>query len=78
VNTDLFRLFDRTKISGSDPLLTAVCTAYPAPPFLTIFHPPIEPAGVGPGGRLDLDGWLDFTAIRFSKLLQVVLAELYI
>jgi hypothetical protein len=28
--------FERTKINSSDPPLTAVSTAYPAPPFLTL------------------------------------------
>jgi hypothetical protein len=31
--------------------LTAVCTAYPTPPFLPVFHPPIELASWRPRGR---------------------------
>jgi hypothetical protein len=38
----LSALLHRTKISSSDPPLTAVCTAYATPSFLPFFHPPIE------------------------------------
>ena len=31
-----------TGAGGSDPPLTAVCTAYATPPLLALFHPPIE------------------------------------
>jgi hypothetical protein len=31
--------FGRTKINSFDPPLTAVCAAYPTPPFLAFFHP---------------------------------------
>jgi hypothetical protein len=58
--------------------LTAVCTAYPTPPFLPFFHPPIEQASFRPRGRLDLDRWIDFSAVCFSTLVHVIVAEIHI
>jgi hypothetical protein len=40
----------RNTINSPDPLLTAVRTAYPTPPFLPFFHPPIELPSVRPRG----------------------------
>ena len=68
----------RPKINSSDPPLTAVRTAYPTPPFLPFFHPPIEPASLRPRGYVDLDGWVDISAISFGKLLHVLVAEIHI
>jgi hypothetical protein len=51
--------------------LTTVCTAYPTPPFLALFHPPIKLASWRPGGRLDVDRWVDNSAICFGKLLDI-------
>jgi hypothetical protein len=48
-----------TKIHSSDPPLPAVCTAYETPPFLSVFHPPIELTSQRPRSCLDLDGWVD-------------------
>jgi hypothetical protein len=47
--------------------LAAVCTAYPASPFLPFFHPPIELASFRPGGRLYLHRWTDPSAIRVKR-----------
>jgi hypothetical protein len=58
--------------------LTVVCTAYPTPPFLPIFHPPIELAGCRPPGRLHLDRRINFSAICFGALLPVGVAEIHI
>jgi hypothetical protein len=58
--------------------LPSVCTAYPAPPLLPFFNPPIQLAGSRPRGRLDLDGWLDLSAISFWKLPYVVIGEVHI
>jgi hypothetical protein len=66
-----------TKINSSDPPLMAVCTAYATPPFLPFFHPPIELASGRPGGRLDVDRWVDFSAIRFGMLLDILVAEIH-
>jgi hypothetical protein len=55
----------------------AVCTAYATPPFLPFFHPPIELASGRPGGRLDVDRWVDFSAIRFGMLLDILVAEIH-
>jgi hypothetical protein len=41
----------RTKINSSDPPLTAVCATHPTPPFLALFHPPIELASLRPCGQ---------------------------
>jgi hypothetical protein len=51
------------KINSSDPPLTTVCTAYPAPPLLPFLYPPIEVTGFRPRSRLDLDRRIDFAAI---------------
>ena len=67
-----------TKINSPDPALTAVCTPYPTPPFLPIFHPPIELGSPRPHGRLHLDRWIDFSAICFGTLLHLVVAEIHI
>ena len=71
-------LFRGTKINSSDPPLTAICAAYPAPPFLPFFHPPIELASFRPRGRLHLDRRIDFSAICLGTLLHVVVAEIHI
>jgi hypothetical protein len=68
----------RTKINGSDPPLTTVCTAHPAPPLPPFSHPPIEPASCGPRGRLHLDWWVDCTAICLGTLLHLGVAEIHI
>jgi hypothetical protein len=52
--------------------LTAVCTAYPTPPFLPFFYPPIELAGFRPGSRIHLDRRIDFSTICFGTLLHLV------
>jgi hypothetical protein len=67
-----------TKISGFDPPLTAVCTAYAAPPFPPFLHPPIELSSFRPDGRLYLDRRIDNSAIRFGDLLQLIVAEVHI
>ena len=67
-----------TKINGSDPSLTAVCTAYPTPPLLPFFHPPIELASFRPRGRLHIDRRIDFSAICFGTLPHIVVAEIHI
>jgi hypothetical protein len=67
-----------TKITRFDPALTTIGTAYPAPPFLPFFHPPIELARCRPRGRLDLDRWIDFSAICFGMPLHVIVAEIHI
>jgi hypothetical protein len=66
----------RTKINSSDPPLTAVRTAYPTPPFLPFLHPPIELASLRPRGRLDLDGWVHFSAVCFGQVLQLAVGQL--
>jgi hypothetical protein len=59
------------RISRSDPPLAAISTAYPAEPFLTVFHPPIELARLRPGGRLHMHRRLDFPAICLSALARI-------
>jgi hypothetical protein len=68
----------RTKISSPDPPFMAVCTAYATPPLLPFLHPPIELASLRPRGRLHLDRRIDFSAICFGPLLQIVAAELHL
>jgi hypothetical protein len=58
--------------------LTAARTAYSTPPFLPLFHPPIKLPSSGPGGSLHLDRRIDFSAICFGDLLQVIGAEIHI
>jgi hypothetical protein len=58
--------------------LTAVRTAYPTPPLLPFFHPPIELASFRPRGRLDLDRRIDFSPICFGTMRQVGVAEIHI
>jgi hypothetical protein len=65
-----------TKINSFDPSLTAACSAYPTPQFLAIFHPPIQLASFRPHGHLDR--WIDFSAICFSMLLHVIVAEIHV
>ena len=67
-------VFGRTKINSSDPPLTAVFAAYAPPPLLPFPHPPIELACWRPRGRLHPDRWIDFSAICFGTLLQLVVA----
>jgi hypothetical protein len=62
---------DATKIDSSDPPLSTVLTAYPAPPRLALFDPPIELAARRPCGRLDLDRRIDFAAVRFTVLARI-------
>jgi hypothetical protein len=66
-----------TQITSSDPPLTAVCTAYAAPPFLAFFDPPIELAGCRPRGRLHLDRRIDLSTICFGALLHLGAAEIH-
>jgi hypothetical protein len=58
--------------------LTAVCTAYPTPPFLPFFHPPIELASMRPGGRVNLDHRVDFAAVCCGQVLHLGIAEIHI
>jgi hypothetical protein len=67
-----------TKINSFDPPLTSIRTTHATPPLLPFFHPPIELASVRPHGRLHLDRWIDFSAICFGDLLQVIVAEIYL
>jgi hypothetical protein len=57
--------------------LSAVYTAYPAPPFLPVFHPPIELAGFRPCGRLHLDRRIDFPAISLGPVLKILVGEIH-
>jgi hypothetical protein len=70
--------FGMTKIRSFDPSLTAVCTAYPSPPFLTVFTHQSSWASLRPHGRLHLDGRIDFAAICLGQLLQLVVAEIHL
>jgi hypothetical protein len=67
-----------TEITSSDPPLPAVCTAYATPPFLPVFHPPIELASFRPRRRLHLDRRIDFSAISFGTLSRLGVAEIHI
>jgi hypothetical protein len=67
----------RPKINSFDPPSATVCTAYPTPPFLPFFHPPIELTSRRPRGCLDLDRWINSSAIHFRKLLHVLVAEIH-
>jgi hypothetical protein len=58
--------------------LATVSTAYSTQPLLALFHPLIEPASWRPRGRLHLDRWIDFSAICFSMLVHVIVAEIHI
>jgi hypothetical protein len=58
--------------------LTAVCTAYPTPLFLPFLHPTNRAGRRSPCGRLNLDRWVDFSAICFGMLLHRVVAEIHI
>jgi hypothetical protein len=71
------RAFRGTKITSSDPPLTAVRTAYPAPPLPPFPDPPIERATRQPRGRLDLDRWVDCPAISLGPPLQIIVAEVH-
>ncbi|HEY6683347.1 MAG TPA: hypothetical protein VI030_10255 [Propionibacteriaceae bacterium] len=51
--------------------MTAVSTAYPAPPFPPFSHPPIELPSSRPRGRLHLDWRIDFSAIGFAVLARI-------
>jgi endonuclease/exonuclease/phosphatase family metal-dependent hydrolase len=68
----------RTKINSPDPPLPAVRTAYLTPPFPPLFHPPIEPAGLGPRGHIHQYRGVDFPAIWGGKLLQICVIEVHI
>ncbi len=61
-----------------DPALPAVRTAYTTEPLLMLSDPPIELASFRPRSGLHLDRRIDFAAIGFSMLLQVVVAEIHI
>ena len=74
----LSALIGLSKISRSDPSLTAICGCVRDPPFLPFFHPPIELASSRPPGGLDLDRWIDFSAICFDTLLRLIIAEIHI
>jgi hypothetical protein len=63
------RTVRRSKISSFDPPLTAVFASYPTHPLLALFHPPIQLTTRRPRRPLNLDGWVDYTAISFRKLL---------
>ena len=56
--------------------MAAVCTAYSTPPFLPLFHPPIELAGCRSRRPLHLDRWIDFPAVCLSMLVYVIVAEI--
>jgi hypothetical protein len=58
--------------------LPAVRTTYATPPFLSLFHPPIELASIRPRGRLHLDRRIYLAAICCGTLLQLVVAEIHI
>jgi hypothetical protein len=58
--------------------LTPVCTGYATPPFLPFFHPPIKLASSRPRGRLDWDRCIDFSAICFGTLLDLIVGEIHI
>jgi hypothetical protein len=49
----------RTKINGSDPPLTTVCSTYAAKPFLALFHPPTKTWAPGRAvrGSWSAAGW---------------------
>jgi hypothetical protein len=68
----------RTKINGSHPALLTVRTAYATQPLLTLLDPPIEPASLGPRGRVHLDWWIYLPAICFGDPLQIIVAEVHI
>jgi hypothetical protein len=57
--------------------LTTVCTVRD-PTTAGVPSPTNELASFRHFGRLDLDGWIDFTAIRFGTLLHVAVAEIHI
>jgi hypothetical protein len=58
--------------------LAAVCAAYATPPFLPFFHPPIELASCRPRGSLHPDRGIDFSAICFGTLLDLIVGEIHI
>jgi hypothetical protein len=58
--------------------LTTISTAHATPHFLPFFHPPIKLTSWRPRRCLDLERWVDFPAIGFGTLLQVVIAEVHI
>ena len=71
----------RAQISGLNPALLTISTAYSAEPLETwpvLFYPPVELASVRPGGRLHPDGRVDFSAICCGTLLQFGVAEIHI
>jgi hypothetical protein len=70
--------YSRTKISSLDPPLPAVRTAYTTEPLLTLFDPPIELASFRPGGRLRVDRRIQFPAISFGTLPQLIVAEIHV
>jgi hypothetical protein len=51
--------------------------SYPAIPKLAISNPPIQLTPWRPSGRLNLDGWIDCSAICFGAPLQVLAAQLH-
>jgi hypothetical protein len=56
--------------------LTAVRTAYPTPPFLPLFHPPVELATLRRRGRFHVDRRFDLSAICFGTLLHLIVGEI--
>jgi hypothetical protein len=68
----------RTKINSFNPVLTAVRTAHPTPPFLPFCHhqsswPAFDHVAVS-----HLDRWIDYAAIYVSDLLQVMVTEIHV
>jgi hypothetical protein len=43
--------------------------------LLALFHPPIELVSSRPRGRLDWDRCIDFSAICFGKLLDILVVK---
>ena len=61
-----------TKVSGFDPLLPTVWTAYPAQPLTTFPDPPIQRARSRPRGRFHLNRRVHLAAILRASLLQII------
>jgi hypothetical protein len=62
---------DRTKISGFNPLLATVWTAYTAEPLSSFYDPPVERAAGGPGCCLELDRRIHLTSIGFGVVIDL-------
>ena len=75
----LSALIGLSKISRSDPSLTAFCGRVCDPNHsCRSFTHQIELASSRPPGGLDLDRWIDFSAICFDTLLRLIIAEIHI